>query len=96
MQAEGIGPVAKPACPPACSVLSISCAVGAQLQQDFLQEEVPPTWPWGSGGPWLCSAPGRCHPWWGTGSRERHQEKGGKAVPRDWVRVIGIYFLFLE
>jgi len=38
-----------------------------------------------------------CSPWWDAGDRERHQEKGEKAAPRD--RVIwetAIYLLFLK
>ena len=49
MRAEGIGPAEKPASPPARSALGICCAAGARLQQDFLREEAPPPWAWGSG-----------------------------------------------
>ena len=44
-------------------------------------------------GPMAVSPSRRRSPRWDTGERERQQERGEKATPRDGVREIAIYLL---
>lgn len=57
------------------------------LQQDFLQEEAPPTGPCSSVDLWTVE---------GHGITDRPQVKGDKVTLSDYVREITIYFLSFE